>query len=204
MYICVKCIEELTKARRYLQRTVRSVNDETVLAMLRDNDEKGLDAAMGKYSRLVRSIAAGMLNSEEDIEEVTSDTFYKVWNNRAEIDTEKGSLKNYVCMVARSCTINKLRTVSVTEPLPDDERDLGLEVDFSTEYAAEHNRKVIAQCIRELSSPDREVFINRFYYSLTHAEIASRLGLTEKRVEYILHKSKRRLRDALTKGGILL
>ncbi len=180
------------------------MNDEKILSLLRCGSEEGLTALMSKYSRLVNNIAAGMLSSEEDREEVTSDTFYKVWDNRAEIDTEKGSLKNYVCMVARSCTINKLRTLSITEPLPDDERDLGLEVDFSTEYAAEHNRKVIAACIRELPSPDREVFIYRFYYSMTFSEIAKRCGITEKRVEYILHRSKRRLRDALTKGGILL
>ena len=180
------------------------MTDEKILALLRADDEKGLTAAMSRYSRLVGSVAAGMLESKEDIEEVTSDTFYKVWNNRASIDTGKGSLKNYICMVARSCTVNKLRTLSMTEPLPDDERDLGIEADFTTESAAEHNRKVIAQCIRELPSPDREIFIDRFYYSLSFAAIADRHSITVKRAEYLIHKAKRRLRKALEEGGILL
>ena len=180
------------------------MTDEKILALLKSNDEKGLTAAMGRYSRLAASVAAGMLEAEEDIEEVVSDTFYKVWDHRQDIDTEKGSLKNYICMVARSCTLNKLRTLRLTEPLPDEERDLGVEADFSTESSAEHNRRVIAECIRGLPSPDREVFIDRFYYSLSYAAIAQRRSITVKRVEYILHRSKRRLRDALLKGGILL
>ena len=180
------------------------MTDEKILALLRRDDEKGLTAAMGRYSRLAYSVAGGMLDAPEDIEEVVSDTFYKVWEHRRDIDTDKGSLKNYICMVARSSTLNKLRSRSITEPLPDEERDLGIEVDFSKESAAEHNRRVIADCIRSLPSPDREVFIDRFYYSLSYAAIAQRRGLTVKRVEYILHRSKRRLRDALLKGGILL
>ena len=180
------------------------MTDDRILALMLSDDEEGLTAAMSRYSGLVRSVAAGMLSSQEDVEEVTSDTFYKVWNTRTEIDTEKGSLKNYICMVARSCTINKLRTLNITEALPDDERDLGIEVDFSSEYAARHNREVIAKCIRELPSPDREIFIYRFYYSMTVAETASRTGLTVKRVETVIGRTKRRLREALEKGGILL
>lgn len=180
------------------------MTDEKITALLRGDDEKGLTAAMSKYTRLVKSIAAAMLTNEEDIEEVASDTFYKLWKNRREIDLARGSLKNYICMIGRSCTINKLRTLSATEPLPDDERDLGVEADFSDPGAAEHNRRIIAECIRSMPSPDREVFIGRFYYSLTYAEIARRCGITESRVEYILHKRKRSLREALLKGGILL
>ena len=206
----MKCILELAEDENIIREPGGpseggdKMTDEKILALLRSDDEKGLTAAMSKYSRLAASVAAGMLESKEDIEEVTSDTFYKVWNNRASIDTEKGSLKNYICMTARSCTLNKLRTLRATEPLPEDERDLGIEVDFTDESAAEHNRKVIAECIRSLPSPDREIFIDRFYYSLSLTEIARRNGITVKRVEYIIHKSKRRLRGALVKGGILL
>ena len=210
MYIQVKCILELAEDESVIREPGGTseggdkMTDEKILALLRADDEKGLTAAMSRYSRLVASVAAGMLSSKEDIEEVASDTFYKVWNSRQSIDTEKGSLKNYICMIARSCTLNKLRTLSVTEPLPDDERDLGIEVDFTHESAAEHNRKIIAECIRSLPSPDREIFIERFYYSLSLTEIARRNGVTVRRVEYIIHRSKSRLRGALMKGGILL
>ncbi|MBR4622117.1 MAG: sigma-70 family RNA polymerase sigma factor [Ruminococcus sp.] len=180
------------------------MTDERIVALLHDGSEKGLAAIMSKYSKLVRSVAAGMLGSQEDIEEVEGDVFYKVWKNRDRIDLGKSSLKSYVCMVARSCTIDKLRTLDAVSRLTDDELELGVEADFSTPDAARHNRSVIAACVRAMPSPDREVFICRFYYSLSCAETARCCGITEQRVKYILHRSKRSLRDALMKGGILL
>lgn len=180
------------------------MTDERIAALLREGDEKGLTAASEKYGRLVRKIASAMLTSEQDCEEAVSDTFYKLWRSRERIDPEQGSLKAYISAIARSCTLDKLRTLSQCEPIPDDERDLGIEVDFTTTEAAEHNRRMIAECIRSLPSPDRDVFILRFYYSLTLAETARRLGLTVRQTEHIISRSKRTLRSALIKGGILL
>lgn len=180
------------------------MTDEKILELMREGKEEGLAAVMDKYRKLVISVVSGMLISKEDREEVAEDTFYKVWKCSDRIDTERGSLKNYICMVGRSVALNKLRTLSQTEPLPDDERDLGIEADFSTESAAEHNRKVIADCVRSMPSPEREIFVYRYYYSTPITIIAQKVGLNERKVEYMLHKCKRRLRDALTKGGILL
>lgn len=180
------------------------MTDEKILALMREGNEQGLAAAMSKYQRLVESIAGVMLEAKEDIEEVAADTFYKLWQNSADIDLSRSSLKNYVCMVGRSITINKLRTLSQTERLPDEERDLGIEVDFETPDAAEHNKEIITACVRKMPSPEREIFLYRYYYSMPVSLISEKLGIEGRKVEYILHHCKRKLRNALTKGGILL
>lgn len=180
------------------------MTDEKILVLMCEGKEEGLTAAMSKYHRLVDSISSVMLELKEDREEVAADTFYKVWTHCREIDLKKGSLKNYICMVGRSLTVNKLRELSQAEALPDEERDLGIEADFSDENSAEQNRRVITECIRSLPSPDREIFVYRYYYNMPIPLIAEKSGLEERRVEYILHRCKRSLREALTKGGILL
>ncbi|MBR6046088.1 MAG: sigma-70 family RNA polymerase sigma factor [Ruminococcus sp.] len=189
---------------RVPERTVMNMTDEEIVSMLSKGDENGLTAAMSKYGRLVNSIASGMLTSDEDCEEVVSDTFYKLWNSRDAYDPGRGSLKTYICTIGRSCTLNRLRQLELAETVPAEERDLGIDVDFSTACAADHNRRVIAECIRSLPMPDRDIFIRRFYYSQTYQEISNVLGLDEKKIGYIIRKAKRRLRDALIKGGILL
>ncbi len=180
------------------------MSDEEILRLMQSEDEKGLEELMKTYSRLAEAIAAGFLKSEEDRQEAVSDTFYKIWRTRMEIDLSRAGLKSYVSMVARSCSINKLKTIQSFEPLPDDERDLGIEVDLTNDLAAKHNEKVIASCIRGMPSPDREIFISRYYYAKPIPVIAKEHDMKEKRVEYILSKNKRRLRKALMKGGILL
>lgn len=180
------------------------MTDDNMLELMRSGDEKGLEYVMSAYSRLAQAIAAGILSDEQDCKEAVSDAFYKIWRNRMEIDLSRASLKNYVAMVTRSCALNKLKTLKQYEPLPDDERDLGIEADFSNELAAKHNERIIAQCIREMPSPDREIFISRYYFAKPIPVIAREHKMKEKRVEYLLSKNKRRLRTALIKGGILL
>ncbi len=180
------------------------MTDEKMLLLMCSGDEEGLKYAMSAYSRLVYSIAAGILSSEEDRAEVVNDTFYKVWRARRDIDLNRASLKAYIAMVARSCALSKLRQVRQCEPLPDNESDLGIDVDFSSDESARLNEKIIAECISGMPSPEREIFISRYYFEKPIAEIARELGLKEKRVEYLLYKGRRRLRTALIKGGILL
>ena len=185
-------------------QVVMNMTDEQLLGLLRSDRETGLQAVMSAYSGLVYSVAAGILAGEEDRREVVNDTFYKVWRLRDEIALSRAGLKSYVAMVARSCSLDKLKTLRPHEPLSDNEADLGIDVDFEDERSAKINEKIIAECISAMPSPDREIFISRFYFEKPISEIARELGLSERRVEYILAKDKRRLRKALIKGGILL
>ncbi|MBR6874143.1 MAG: sigma-70 family RNA polymerase sigma factor [Ruminococcus sp.] len=180
------------------------MTDEKLLQILLTDSENGLELVMSAYSKLAYSIAAGILASEEDRREVVNDTFYKVWRARQDIDLDRASLKSYVAMVARSCSLSKLKTLHRYEPLPDNEADLGIDVDFTSDEAARTNERIIARCVSAMPSPDREIFIGRYYFEKPVAVIAQELGLSERRVEYILSKDKRRLRKALIKGGILL
>ena len=46
------------------------------------------------------------------------------------------------------------------------------------------------------------MFLSRYYYSLTIAEIADKLGLTERNVKYRLSCLRQKLRRQLEKEGI--
>ena len=180
------------------------MNEKEMLDLLGVDADKGLKCIMSAYSGLAYSIAAGILADSEDRHEAVNDTFYKIWKAREDIDLSRASLKGYIAMVARSCSLNKLKTLKQYEPLPENEADLGIDVDFSSENSARANEEIIRECVSSMPQPDREVFISRYYYEKPIAQIAQELGLKERRVEYILQKGKRRLRKALLKGGILL
>ena len=180
------------------------MTDEQMLTLLRFDADKGLKQIMSAYSGLAYSIAASILPDSEDRHEAVNDAFYKVWRARDDIDLSRAGLKSYVAMVTRSCCLNKLKSMKQYEPLPDSETDLGIDVDFGSDESARVNEGIIRECVSSMPSPDREVFISRYYYEKPVADIARELGLKERRVEYILQKGKRRLKKALLKGGILL
>ena len=183
------------------------MNDEDILRLMKSSDTRGLEEAMKKYKGLVLSIAAKMLESDSDCDEVVSDTFFKLWRYRFEIDPERRSFKGFLCMVAKSCTTDKLRSlnrIKRQEVTPPKENDIGIEVDYDDLQAKKHNQKLIIDCVSSMPSPDKEVFIDRYYFNMPIKDIARKEGLSERRCERILSKGKQELKEALIKGGILL
>ena len=124
-------------------QVVMNMTDEQMLDLLRLDGDEGLKRIMSAYSRLAYSIAAEILADNEDRNEAVNDAFYKVWRARDDIDLSRASLKGYVAMVVRSCSLNKLKSLKHYEPLPENELDLGIDVDFSSDEAARVNERII-------------------------------------------------------------
>ena len=180
------------------------MTDEKLLEAMRQDDERALKQLMEKYKRLVEYIAAKMLGSESDREEAVMDTFYKVWANRGKIDLSRMSMKNYVSMTAAGCTVDKLRRITRSDPVDPIEDDLELELDLESEAARSINLDIIKTCISSMPSPDKEIFIDRYYFEMSVREIAARRGVKEKKIWNILARRKAALQKALIKGGIIL
>ena len=183
------------------------MTDEEILRLMQEDDTSALDAMMKKYRTLVSFIISQSVRGSADIEEAVQDTFYKVWRNRGTIDNEKRSLKGYIGMVAKSCAEDKRRSTARfadTDDISDKENDLGIDIDYEDEAAKKENMRIIAETIREMPYPDREVFIDRYYFRLSVKDIAEKHGLRPKKVENILARRKKKLAKELVKKGIIL
>ncbi len=182
------------------------MTDESIAQELRCDGENGIRLAMERYGGLVKSVIAGFVASETDREEIFNDVFYKLWRCRYELDVNKSSLKNYLCIIARNTAIDRARFIArrAAESLPDDENDLGIEVDYEDETAKRINMKIIAESVGSMRSPDREVFIERYYFRRAVKEIADKYDLKPKKVENILSRGRKKLKKALIEGGIIL
>lgn len=180
------------------------MTDEELLVRMRLDDQRAFEAVMEKYRRLVEYIVGKMINTESDREEAVMDTFYNVWNKRNYIDTEKMSLKSYISMTASSCTVDKLRRITKGGQVDPIEDDLELELDLEDETARKINLEIIKKCVQAMPSPEREIFIGRYYFELDVKEIARRRNVAEKKVWNILSRRKDKLRKELIKGGVTL
>ena len=183
------------------------MTDEEILALMQQNDTSALDALMERYKTLVSYIISQSVRGSADIEEAVQDTFFKVWRNRSSIDTEKRSLKGYISMVAKSCAEDKRRSTARfadTDDISEKENDLGIDIDYEDEAAKKVNMRIIAETIREMPSPEREIFIERYYFRLTIRDIAEKHNIKPKKAENILSRRKKKLGKELMKKGIIL
>ncbi|MCI8654193.1 MAG: RNA polymerase sigma factor [Angelakisella sp.] len=186
---------------------MREDSKDRQLALLLKNDPtKGLEAALHQYGGPVRTICAAILGSgnREEVEEAVSDSFVALWRELDRYDPQR-PLSAWLYGIARRTAINRRRMLGrrafpeeLPGELPEDSFDL------ADQAAEKENARLLRQAVDELPSPDREIFIRRYYLYERVKEIAARLGLPEKTVENRLFRGRRRLRQKLLERGVIL
>ena len=89
------------------------MDDKRIMALFAKDPERALEEVMSLYTKLVTHIVRGSLIppfSEEDVDECVSDTFLRFYNKGRYIDIEKGSIKAWLCTVAKNRAIDFRRS----------------------------------------------------------------------------------------------
>ena len=133
----------------------------------------------------------------EIAEDITQDTFVKLWELRDRID--KSTVKAYLYKIAQNTTINHLKRQQLLykfrkKPATDRDYDTPEKLAEMQQYE-ERLQRVIAM----LPEGGREVFLMNRIEDLTYNEIAERLGLSVKAIEKRMSKVLQILRDNLGK-----
>ena len=77
-----------------------------------------LEKIIDKYSRLLWSISTKILygiGNEQDAEECVADVFIDLWKDPDSFDSNRGNLKNWLCMKAKSKSICMPKTANRTQ-----------------------------------------------------------------------------------------
>lgn len=177
------------------------MDDKALLARIGQNDVRSFGKLIDRYSRYVTAIicrVAGNALSHEDIEEVASDVFIKIWQNRGSIVLESDSLRPYLARTAKNMALNKLRDTRYHNGLP-----LDLEIipeGGSSELEQFETREAIHAAISTLGEPDRELFIRRYILSEQVKSLAERFRLNRNTVATRLARVRKRLANILKEG----
>ena len=173
-----------------------------MIAELKGSGESALYRIVGEFSgyvmTVIRNFAGGAL-SAQDMEELCSDVFYKLWLHRENLD-EKYGLKPYLSVCAKNAVKNRLR--QLRQPY-DDIDGLELPSELSVEKTAELNEMMrhINNALTELSEDDREVFLRYFFYGEKTAEIARAMAINENTARSKLMRTRNKLKDYLEQRG---
>ena len=81
------------------------MNDEEIIKLFEARDEKGISAAGERYGKLLRSVARGILRSEQDAEECESEALLRAWNSIPPARPER--LCAYLCRIARRLALDR-------------------------------------------------------------------------------------------------
>jgi len=152
------------------------------------------------YTQHFRSVylyALSLCRNETIAEDITSETFLKAI---AGIDRFRGdcSVKVWLCQIAKN-TYFSLQKKSKRETSLDTEPIIESRVsDFADQLLERASISEVHRCLHNLEEPYKEVFSLRTFGELPFTEIAELFNKTEGWARVTYHRSKLKIREALS------
>ncbi len=183
------------------------MNDEKIIALFYDRDERAIRECMDTYGCYCRVVAAGILSDPADIEEAVADTWLLAW------DSIPPQRPQYLRLFLGRITRN--RAISIWRKNNADCRGGGqvavaleeLGECISSGVSAEDNvnskdlQNAITEFLKSRPILHRQVFLRRYFYMEEIPAIANRYGLREVNVRMILNRTRQKLRKYLIQEG---
>ena len=177
------------------------MQDQKLASELKKRNEAAMSRLIDQYAKLLWSVAGAVLHgvgTAQDVEECVADVFIYLWEDPRRYDPQRGTLKSWLAMVARSKAIDRWRELSARSTVPWDEVFLTGETDTVDSVMEEETRRALIAAVNALGEPDREILVRRYYYGQKPKEIALALNMSVKQVDNRLYQTKRRLRQVLS------
>lgn len=174
------------------------MTDEELLELLKTKPDKGINALLKQYGGLVYSAVKRKLSGfgfgDKDIEACAVDTFSDFYMDIDKFDLSKGSIKAWLCVIARHNAIDMARR---NAPLPLDEEQNMSDCSLESNLEEQELRKAVLEAVKALDEPDREILLRKFYFGESSKEIAKRLKMTVSNVDTRTSRAVEKLRKSL-------
>ena len=186
------------------------MDDEKIVRLYWDRDEQAIPATADKYGNYCISIAEGILGNREDAEECVNDAYLQAWNS---IPPHKPSvLSTYLGKIVRNLSFNRYKH-NIAEKRGGGETVMVLDeiaelVSDTDSVEQNMDRKELVKAMNafldKLPAGKRNVFVCRYWYFDSIADIASRFGMTENHVSVMLNRLRLKLHKYLLERGFEL
>lgn len=186
-----------------------NINSNEFISSLKKGDESTFTSLFKELNVPLCSYAYRILNDMDEARDVVQAVFYKIWDQRGEIEITE-SLKSYLYKSVYNNCINSLRKSKRFNKF----QELGLgDVYFNRIVQSPHaelamidseTRKVIVGAINELPNRCRQVFVKCKIEGESYNSVAKELNISVKTVESQMSIALKRLRLKLDWLMILL
>lgn len=184
-----------------------SLTDAEIVELYFARSEQAIAESEKKYGLTCHRIAYNILHSDEDAEECVSDTWLRAWNT---IPPE-----HPVRLGAWLSTVTRRLALTRYEHRKAARRFAGVEssIDELSECIPENSlsvaddvvlRMAINGFLASLPTRTRMIFMRKYWYMDSVADIAKAFGMSEGAVKVTLHRTRERFRKWLVKEGIYL
>lgn len=172
--------------------------DSEIVRLLRQRDEAGMALLRQRYGGLMGYVINGILPDLRDREECRSDVELQVWQKIDTFDPNRGNLSAWLTAISRNAAVSRLRKRRQEDSL----EQADVPVPSAEEAVLRKERaEQLQTALRALPREQRTLFLRKYYYLQSTAQIAAELGFSERAVEGKLYRLRKKLQNLL--GGAL-
>lgn len=186
------------------------MDDAAIIDLYWARDELALQQTDRKYGAYCRSIALNILRSAEDTEECVWDTWLHAWN--AMPPQRPSILSAFLGRITRNLAFDRYKASHAEKrgggsvPLALEELAQCLPAPGDVQRTLEDRElsEALDRFLRRLPARECNVFLRRYWYTDSVADIAARYSMKENTVKSVLYRTRERLRVFLQKEGICI
>lgn len=182
------------------------MDDSKIIELFFARNEDAIKHTDDTYGRRLFHLADNVVHNDQDAEESVNDTYMKAWDTIPPQRPEH--FFAYIAKICRNFALKRIdwqkakkrnaEVVTLTQEMenciPDTYRDM--------ETDARELGRILDAFLRTLTPENQMVFLRRYWYVDTIAEIAVRYGISESAVQMRLNRTRSKLAIYLAKEGI--
>ena len=185
------------------------MEDEKIIELFFARSERAITELDKKYGTVCQNISYNILNNRQDAEECVNDAYLGMWN--AIPPQHPNPLLTFVCKIVRNFSIMRYRTNKAMKrnstydvSMNEIEECIAAPDDVEKALEAKILARMIECFLETLTVENRVIFMRRYWFNDTYAQIAERVGMNEKNVSVRLTRTRKQLREYLTEREVLV
>ena len=186
---------------------VGTLEDSRIIELFCERSEQAILELSRKYGSICGRVAGNILNNRLDMEVCLNDAYLGVWNS---IPPQKPNpLLSYVCRVVRNLAIKKYHANTAAKrnsiydiALDELENCFPAPATVEDEFNVKELARMIDVFLETLDKRNRMMFVRRYWYSDSIADIAESFHTSSHNVSVRLFRTREKLKKYLIKEGV--
>lgn len=185
------------------------MTDEKIIDLFFERSEQAIREIDTKYGKVFHTLSFNILNSRPDAEECVNDAYLGAWN--AIPPADPNPLLTYLCKIVRNISLKRYykkaaakRGGAYATAMQELETVLLSPDSVEDTVGAKELARIIEGFLETLTVENRVLFLRRYWFSEPYADIAGRVGMTEKNVSVRLTRIRRKMKQYLIEREVLV
>ena len=185
------------------------ITDENIIELFFARSEQGIRELDIKYGKVCHNLSYHIVGSRQDAEECVNDAYLGAWN--AIPPARPNPLLSYLVKIVRNISLKiywrkeaAKRSSHYTIAMEEIEACIADPNTVEAEIEARELARIIESFLDTLTVENRVIFMRRYAYADTYADIAKRVGISEKNVSVRLTLIRQKMKQYLIEREVFV